>query len=460
MAEPLSPADRSALAAEQGAVNMSVAGLLVCEGRHGVTRESVVARIQERVHLVPRLRQRVAEPALGLANPVWVDDHDFDCEWHVRHTSLAPPGGDDELSALLGREVSRRLDRSRPLWEVVLIDGLAEGRVGILVKLHHAMVDGMAALALGALLLDPTTEPLAVPPPEEEWEPETFDLRGYLARLAAAPFSQAQRLMLETASRAIDPDPRRAADDLRRATDLVAELARNRPQAPMTPLNEPISANRSCALVCARLSDVKDAARRAGGTVNDALLAAVAGMLGTYLAEAGKGAWNGRAPVALVPVNVRRRDEHGELGNRISTVLTELPVNVSDPVERLRAVSARMTELKESAAVRAGSLMVGAAGAAPPLVSSMLARALSGVRAFNLVVSNIPGPQHPFYLDGARILAVFPLVPLNPANQGLSLGILSYDGGVFFGLEADRELDPPLAVAAAALRGALAEMVG
>jgi diacylglycerol O-acyltransferase len=478
MAEPLSPADRSALAAEHGPVNMSVGGLLVFEGgvtragvvarlrgrAHlmprpgGVTREAVVARLRERVHLMPRLRQRLAEPALGLANPVWVDDHDFDLDWHVRHTSLPRDGDDDALEALLGREMSGRLDRSRPLWELTVIDGLGDARVALLAKLHHAMADGMAALALGALLLDPTPEPLEIPPPDLEWEPQPFDVRRYVAHLAGTPFSQAQRLMLDTASRALDPDPRRAADDLRRATDLVTELARTRPQAPMTPLNEPISANRSCALVRARLSDVKQAARRAGGTVNDALLAAVAGMLQRYLAQAGPDRWNGRAPVALVPVSVRKPDEHEHLGNRISTVLVELPVDVENPLERVRAVNARMTELKESAAVRAGSLMVGAAGAAPPVVSGMLARALSGARAANLVVSNVPGPQQPFYLDGRRVLAIFPLVPLNPANQGLSLGILSYDGRVFFGLEADRGLDPPVGVAAGALREALAEL--
>jgi WS/DGAT/MGAT family acyltransferase len=249
------------------------------------------------------------------------------------------------------------------------------------------------------------------------------------------------------------------AGDLRRTTALLTELARNRPQAPMTPLNHPISPNRRFAVTSAELASLKDAARRAGGTVNDAILAIVAGMLRHYLEAADPDSGNGRSPVALVPVSIRQPDEHGELGNRISTVLVDLPVEEPDSQARVRAVNDRMSELKASAAVRAGAVMIGAAGAAPPLASSLLARALSGVRAFNLVVSNIPGPQQPFYIDGARLRAVYPAVPLNPANQGLTVGILSYDGGVFFGMLADRDLDPPLEVAASGLEQSIGELL-
>jgi WS/DGAT/MGAT family acyltransferase len=439
---------------------MAVGGLLVFEAGKGVARDAIADRIASRIHLVPRLRQRLQSPALGLANPVWVDDHDFDLDWHVRTAALPAPGSEDELTALVGREMSRRLDRSRPLWELTVIEGLAQRRVGVLMKIHHALVDGLAAIALGAVLLDPTREPVEAPPPPAEWEPQPFALRHYFTRLAATPLSQAQRLMLDTAARALDPDPRRAASELRRATELVAELARSRPAAPMTPLNEPISAHRRFAVARGELAPIKAAARAAGGTVNDALLAAVAAMLDGYLEAAGEGARlaNGRGPVVLVPVSVRSDKQQGELGNRISTVLVDLPVGEPDAAARIAAIAARMGELKASAAVRAGALMVGAAGAAPPLVSAMLARALSGVRAFNLVVSNLPGPQQPLYLNRARLRAAYPIVPPNPANQGLTVGILSYDGEVFFGLLASRDLDPPLHVAADALRKALAEV--
>ncbi|MGI8559734.1 MAG: WS/DGAT/MGAT family O-acyltransferase [Solirubrobacteraceae bacterium] len=457
--EALSASDRSSLAAEQGAVNMAVGGVLIFDRGPGISRNQVIARVSERIHLLPRLRQRIESPAMGLANPVWIDDRDFDLEWHIRSTTLSAPGGDEELSALVGRESSRLLDRSRPLWEMTVIEGLAAGRTAVLLRLHHALVDGVGALALGMLLVDPTAEPMQVPPPDATWAPRPFALSRHLARLATTPVWQAQKLMLDGVARALDPDPRRAAGELRRATELAVELARNRPQAPMTPLNRPIGSNRRWALVRTDLARVKQAARASGGTVNDVLLAAVAGMLRSYLSAAEPGAWDGRPPVALVPVNVRR-ERDGELGNRISTVLVDLPADATDPAERLRAVSSRMNALKESPAVRAGSLLVGASGAAPPLLSALLARAMSGVLAFNLVVSNVPGPQQPLYMNGSRVRAVYPIVPLNPANQGLNVGVFSYDGGVYFGLLADRDLDPGLQVAADALRGALAELLG
>jgi WS/DGAT/MGAT family acyltransferase len=262
--------------------------------------------------------------------------------------------------------------------------------------------------------------------------------------------------------RALEADPRRAAADMRRASEVAFELARARPQAPMTPLNRPISPNRRYAIARTGLELVKQAGRRAGGTVNDVLLALVAGMLGRYLAAAGPDAYpvGSRSPVALVPVSVREADDSGELGNRISTVFVDLPVRETGLLARVRAINAQTRELKNSPAVRAGAVMVGAAGWAPPLVSGMLTRAMGSVRAFNLVVSNVPGPQQPFYLNGIRLREVYPVVPLNPANQGLSVGIISYDGLVCFGLLADRDLDPPLSTAAAGLIAALGELQG
>ncbi len=249
---------------------------------------------------------------------------------------------------------------------------------------------------------------------------------------------------------------------MRRATEVAVELARARPQAPMTPLNRPISPNRRYALAHAELQTIKQVGRQTEGTVNDVLLAIVAGTLGRYLAAAGEEAFapGGRPPVALVPVSVREDDAAGELGNRISTVFVDLPIFERELGDRIRTISGQTRELKASAAVQAGALMLGAAGWAPPMVSGMLARALGQVRAFNLVVSNVPGPQQPFYLDGVRMLEVYPVVPLNPSNQGLSIGVLSYDGLVCFGLLADRDLDPPLSTAAAGLIAALGELQG
>jgi diacylglycerol O-acyltransferase len=456
VAEELSPSDRSSLAAERGPVNMAVGAALVFDGGPGVEYRAVVERLGSRLHLVPRYRQRI-EGGIpgGLTQPVWVDDTSFDPAWHVRHATLPAPGGDAELAAFVGGEFSRRLDRSRPLWELHVVDGLADGRVALVPKMHHALVDGVAAIDVGTVLLDPTEEPIDIAPSEGEWEPKPYERTRHMARLAATPFLRAQRLMMDTAARALETSPRSAAADLKRASGLVAELARTRPQAPMTPLNRPISPNRRFAIVRAGLPELKAAGKAAGGTVNDALLAVVAGMMRSYLAGLAVEA----DPVALVPVSVRREDERGELGNRISTVFVDLPVSVDEPLERLRQISATMAELKESAAVRAGAMIVGATGWAPPAISSVMVRAMGGVRACNLVVSNIPGPQQPFYLGGSRLREIFPVVPLNPPNQGLSVGILSYDGGVFFGLLADAELDPPVEHAAVMLEGSLAELI-
>jgi diacylglycerol O-acyltransferase len=457
VAEALSPADRSSLAAERGPVNMAVGAVLVFEGRRGLDYDAVVERLRTRLHLIPRYRQRLASAVPGVAQPEWVDDEHFDLAWHVRHVALPPPGGDAELAAFVGSEFSRKLDRDRPLWELNVVEGLSGGRVALIPRMHHALVDGIGAIDVGTVLLDPSPEPIDIPLPEGPWEPRAYDRRRHLARLAATPFVRAQKMLLDTATRALDTSPRGAAEELRRASELMTELARNRPQAPMTPLNEPISPNRRYAVARGSLDELKSAGKGAGGTVNDALLAVVAGMLRRYFETAGLALE--AAPVALVPVSVRREDEHGELGNRISTVFVDLPIAEADPLTQLRGISETMRALKDSSAVQAGALLVGATGWAPPLVSSVLVRAMGGVRAFNLVVSNVPGPQQPFYLGGSRMLEVFPIVPLNPVNQRLSVGIVSYDGGVYFGLLADRDLDPPVEVAAQALQVALDDLL-
>src|SRR3954452_8473826 len=272
-AEALSAADRSSLQAERGPVNMAVAGALVFEGGLGTTAEAVAARVESRLHLIPRYRQRLEDPAFGMANPVWVDDDAFDVHWHLRHARL-PSASDDELSAYVAREMSRRLDRSRPLWELHVIDGLPDGRVALLPKMHHALVDGAAAIGIRMVLLDPTPEPMPIEPPPGGWAPRTFDRRRHLARLAAGPLARAQKLLLDSTVRALDTTPRQAASELRRATELATELARQRPQAPVTPLNRSIPPNRRFAMAKLPLADIKAAGKAVGGTVNDVILAA------------------------------------------------------------------------------------------------------------------------------------------------------------------------------------------
>jgi WS/DGAT/MGAT family acyltransferase len=258
MADELSPADRSSLAAEQGPVNMAVGGVLLFEGGPGLAHDAVIERLESRLHLIPRYRQRLQQPTPGgLTNPVWVDDSGFDAHWHVRRAAT------EDLAKLVGVEMSRRLDRSRPLWEMSLVSGADDGRVALVPKMHHALVDGVAAVDVGTVVLDPSPEPMDLSP-DEPWSPQPFDRRKHLARLAAAPMFRAQRLFLQGAERAFATDPLQATRDLPRATELLAELARNRPQAPMTFLNRGIGPNRRFAMARASLAELKAAAKAAG----------------------------------------------------------------------------------------------------------------------------------------------------------------------------------------------------
>src|SRR4051794_23287161 len=237
---------------------MAVGGVLVFEGGPGLALDAVIERLESRLHLIPRYRQRLAQPARGITNPVWVDDEDFHAEWHVHHATATDP------ARLVGNEMSRKLDRSRPLWEMTIIDGLPDGHAALVPKMHHALVDGVAAVDIGTVVLDPTPEPMDIAA-DEEWRPQAYDRRRHLARLAATPMVKAQQLLMDSANRALAAtDPRRAATDLRQATGLPAELARPHPQARMTSLNRASGPNRRYAMAHAPLAAMKAAGKAAG----------------------------------------------------------------------------------------------------------------------------------------------------------------------------------------------------
>ena len=465
---------------------MHVGGVLVLGGR--VPAATVIRRIEERIHLIPHYRMRLVESAPGgLVNPVWEDDPAFDVARHVATVPWPEPGGDAELCRVVGEAMSTRLDRARPLWEIVVVDSPTRGRTALVVKMHHALVDGIAAIGVGTIIFDPTPEPLELPPPtgapeqrQRIWLEELSRLmpqlrgerrlelieplmrrvpaelvpdRRVLQRVATAQLDVPRRFARSAVERARSLDPRQAHRRVGEGVQLVRDLARVRPAAPATRLNQEIGRNRLFALGRAGLDDVKRVRAATGATVNDVLLTAVALMLSEYLGE--------DAPdhaVALVPVSVRSEADSGELGNRISTVFADLPMR-GEPLERLATISATMREVKSSAQVRAGSLIVGATGLAPPIVSALAARAMSAPRVFNLVVSNVPGPQQTFYLDSVPLREVYPAVPLNPRNQALSVGILSYDGSVYFGLLADRGALPDVPDAAHALEAGISRLV-
>ena len=429
---------------------MHVGGVLVFDGV--VSRDEVVRRLRERIHLIPRYAMRLDEAMLGIANPVWVQDGDFDPARHVRRVALPAPGGDAELCELVGDLMSDRLDRGRPLWQLHLVEGLAGGRTALVARMHHALVDGIAAVDVSTVVLDPGPEPLELPEPPPASQrrrlPAGADRVEALARVTGARLHVPRKLARDMASRALALEPRDAARQVRQAAGVVGELARIRPAAPPTRLNAAIGPDRIFAMARGSLDEVKAIRQATGATVNDVLLTVVALALSDFLSDPPD------EVVALVPVSVRTDEQRGELGNRISTVFVDLPLT-GEPLERLRRVSEEMARAKSSAQVRAGALIVGATGLAPPVVSSLAVRAMSGPRMFNLVVSNVPGPQQTFYLAGVPLLEVFPAVPLNPRNQALTVGILSYDGRVDFGLLADRDAVPDVADAASLLERAL-----
>ena len=455
--ERLSASDMSSLLAERGPIHVHVGGTLILEGDPPPFDE-LLEHVDGRLPLVPRFRQRITEaPRIQLSNPSWTDDPQFDLRRHVRHAALPSPGSRDQLRELVGRIMSEPLDLSRPLWQLYLIEGLEGNRHAVLSKTHHALVDGVSAIDVGTILLDPNPEGTEMPIPDEPWEPDQSSPAMLFIRDATDRIRQPIRSARKAASGALKA-PRESTTRVMRTAEGFAGLAAGGPRVPPTTLNVEIGRDRRVAWVATGLQAIKDARSLEGATVNDVVLAVTAGALRRFLSARGD-----EVPeylVALVPVSVRRPDEELELGNRIATLLVRLPLAIADPVERLAAGRDETTRLKESEQARAASLIIDATGWTPPTINRVLADAMSRPLTWNLVVSNVPGPQMPFYLLGRRLAEVYPFVPLSPQRRALAVGIVSYDGGVFFGLVGDRDALADLDRLGEAFEAALAEQTG
>jgi WS/DGAT/MGAT family acyltransferase len=442
----------SSLLAERGPIHVHVGATLIVEGRPPPFGR-LLRHVEGRLHLVPRFRQRIAETPLKLTNPSWEDDANFDLERHVRHVALPSPGNEEQLRDLVGRVMSEPLDFSRPLWQLYMIEGLSGGRHAFISKTHHALVDGVAAVDVGTIMLDATPEGTEMPKPDERWEPDEPSGEMLFVRAASDRITAPLRVAAKAARGAVTM-PRGTATNVRRTAEGFAGLAAGGPSAPASPINVPIGRDRRVAFVQTKLERLRRA-RRGEATVNDVILAVTTGALRRFFAERGD-----KAPkhlTALVPVSIRRPGEDLELGNRISTILVPLPLDTPGPVKRLQTISQETARLKRSEQVRAASLIIQATGWAPPTINRLLSAAMARPLVFNLVVSNVPGPQMPFYLLGRRVLEIYPFVPLSPQNHALSVGVVSYDGDVFFGLVGDRDAVPDLGRLAKAFREALAE---
>lgn len=452
--------DTSFLANEKANGHMAIGALLMCEGS-APDPDDFLAHIRSRVHQLPRLRQRLLYPPLGLGTPFWVDYPDFDIHRHLSRVTLPAPGSESQFRELVGKLLAPPLDRSKPLWELIVVEGFADDRFAIVYKTHHAMADGISAVDIGMLLFDvePKPEPART---EEAWSPARSPSRLTLLGRAVSGVLGTLRRFGRWLRRAVD-EPQRAR---RRATDGLAglwEVTWNlaRP-APKVPFNTAIGDGRSFHWATFELADFKHVKNALGGTVNDVSLAVAAGALRRWLLER-EVEVDGVELKALVPVSIRTENEHGELGNKLTAMRGPLPVGVADPVERLHTVSAAMDKLKASKQPLGAEAIWGLndwfRDFAPPVLLGPTAAINFSTRLFNLLVTNFPGPQVPFYVLGRELTAIYP-VGFLARQHGLAIAILSYNGRVSFGLLADPEAVPDAERIAGHLGAAVNELRG
>jgi diacylglycerol O-acyltransferase len=461
MAERLTPLDVSFLYLEEPTTPMHVGGVAILEapGDARVDYDRIVELIEERITLFPRYRQKIKWVPGHLGNPVWVDDADFDVTFHVRRSGLPRPGSDSQLRDLVGRLMSRPLDRNRPLWEIYLVEGLTGGRIALITKTHHAMVDGRSAMDVGALILDTTPEARATP--VSDWAPAREPRRAELIAGALADYVRRPLAAADTVRTGLVDAKALAGRAVDTASGILSAARLGLRSAPESPLNADIGAQRRYGMCATSLDDYKLVRKAHGGTVNDVVLATVAGALRAWLLTRGEQVTTSSSLRAMVPVSVRPTGEAGEGGNRVSSYFVDLPVGEPNPVVRLQQISYAMRGLKDSQQSMGADAIVAISGFAPPTLHALGARLSSTLsrRLFNLVVTNVPGPQFPLYAAGAEMLSVYPVVPL-AKNQAVCVGLTSYNGGVYYGLNADRDAMPDVDVLAQLIGESLEELVG
>ena len=457
----LSGLDAAFLDLESHGAHMHVAAIFLFAGE-APGYDELVEAIDARLHVVPRYRQKLAHVPFGQGRPQWIDDPHFNPRYHVRHSALPAPGGDAELERIAGRLFALPLDRTKPLWEMNLVEGVAPAadgtpRFAIISKTHHALVDGVSGVDITSVLFDTTPGPAgAAPHSGRPWvarpEPTGAELLARsLVERATAPGGGLRAL--HEASRA----PRAAARRMAQGLAGLGAMARaGLDRAPASPLNVPIGPHRRYTWVDASVEELKAVKNALGGTLNDVVLTAVTLALGRWLR--GRGVATERLVLkAMVPVSVRADAERGALGNRVAAMWAPLPVGLEDPTAVYAEVHAAMQGLKESGQAVGAQALTQLADFAPPTIMSQAARLQARQRYFNLVVTNVPGPQVPLYLLGHELLAIYPVVPL-ARNQALGVAIMSYNGRLGFGLLGDFDALPDLADVADALRAAIAEL--
>jgi diacylglycerol O-acyltransferase / wax synthase len=452
----LSATDASFLTEEKEAAHMHIGGVCIFEGPPP-SYDEFIEHVEARLHLVPRYRQKLAFPPLGAGKPVWCDDPRLNLDYHVRHSSLPAPGDDEQLALLIGRIFSQRLDRSKPLWEMWLVQGLEGNRFALISKTHHALVDGISGVDLATVLFDANPVPVGLTPPIRPWEPHPEPSE---AQLLAKAIPNVARIPLRIGKRVL-----RAAQHPRETVSHATEVGQGLGEivwellnpAPKVPLNTPIGPHRRYRWVHSSLADFKLVKDAFGGTVNDVVLAVTAGALRRWLRARGIRT-QGLELRGLVPVSLRTEEDRGMFGNRLAVFRAPLPVYEEHPVERLRIVQEEMSKVKQSKQVMGAQAIVGLNDFAPPTVLAQASRLNFSTRLFNLIVTNVPGPQFPLYVLGRELETVVPVAFL-PTNHALAMANFSYNGKMSFGLLGDFDAMEDIDVVKEGLVESLRELV-
>ncbi|OGO49680.1 MAG: hypothetical protein A2148_00470 [Chloroflexi bacterium RBG_16_68_14] len=437
LARRLSAPDAAFLYLERPNAPLHIGSLGIYEG--GIPFDRFVAHIDSRLPLIPRYRQRAVFVPLSLAHPTWEDDPDFDVRNHIHHVTLPPPGNDRQLIELTGKLFAEPIDRNKPLWEMYVIHGLEHDRTGLLSKVHHCMVDGVSGIELLLAVVDLSPEP-APPPEAAPWQPAPLPRTA--ARLVDAfwdGLSQQREVWRDVVETVIDPRPRlRQAQDVFRALTTASPwLAR---PAPRTSFSVRLSPERQVAFSEMSFVEIREIRTSLGGTVNDVVLTILAGALRRYLTLHGNSV-DGLDLRVAIPVNVRMEDEHGSLGNRISAMLTLLPIGEPDPAERLRIIRERLDQLKQESQAGTVELLTRLMSLTPAPLQALAGLAPPVNTLVNLICTNVPGPMIPLYSVGHLMLAHYPLVPLS-FDMGLGIGVTSYNQRLYFGLMVDPNAVP------------------
>jgi WS/DGAT/MGAT family acyltransferase len=451
----MSPLDASFLHIEDAVSHMHIGSVAVFEGP-APGYDQFEAMVSGKLPAVPRYRQKVRFVPLQLGRPLWVDDPHFNLGYHIRHTALAPPGGDRQLRNLVGRLMSQQLDRHKPLWEMWMVEGLEQGHWALVSKVHHCMVDGVSGTDLLAVMLDSEREPATPMPDTWKAAPEPSDARlvvDALVDLVASPYEQLR------AARSATRAPREALGQLGEVARGLRAWSGVVRRTPPSSLNGPIGPHRTWDWARTTLADVKTVRSALGGTVNDVVLTVLTrGFRDLLLARDETVA--GRVVRTLVPVSVRTAGERGTYNNRVSAMIAELPVGIDDPAERLSAIRSQMDGLKESKQAVAGEVLTSLTGFAPSLLLALGTRVAMRIpqRNINTVTTNVPGPQMQLYACGRAMLEAFPFVPL-ASSVRIGVAIFSYNGMLNYGITGDLDTAPDIAVLGGGIEAGMTELL-